>query len=356
MPPPSSRARIATLLERGGGLSAAELARRLKVTRPVVTRHLSALIKEGRVVREGTGRRVRYHLWTAPPPLPAPTAPAATPAPVAAPASPVAFVRRYPRAVLSEDRVWQELLQLHPALARMSAPVQELFRYAFTEVLNNAIEHSRGNEVEVRFAQASDDTLSFEVHDDGVGLLASLRRKLSVGSVEEAVKRLSQASKPLWAEGQIGVGLFFSSRAARRFEVESNGLRWTLDNQTAQTATAAASARSGTRVRFQGDLRPRHTLAELFAIHAERTMIDRSRVVVTLGTSFISRTEAQRLLRPLERYHTVVLDFRGVKAIGQGFADEVFRIWPSSHPHVTLEPINMSPGVSLMIDHARRIR
>ena len=350
----SSRVRIAALLERGRALSAAEIARRLKVTRPVVSRHLSALIKEGRVVREGQGKRIRYRIWATPSPAgPAPPAAAADSPP---PPSPVSFVRRYPRAILSEDRVWQELLQLHPVLARMTASAQELFRYAFTEVLNNAIEHSQGSEVEVRFAQAHDDTLSFEVHDDGIGLFRKLREVLGMVSVEETVKKLSQARLPPWPDGRAGAGLFFSSRASRRFEVESNGFRWMVDNQAGQSAAASAPPRAGTRVRFQGDLHPRRTLAELFARYDEHTIMHRTRVVVTLATSFISRKEAQRLLAPLERYHTVVLDFKDVREIGQGFADEVFRVWPTSHPHVSLEPINMSPGVSLIIDHARRIR
>jgi DNA-binding transcriptional ArsR family regulator/anti-sigma regulatory factor (Ser/Thr protein kinase) len=348
---PSSRVRIAALLEGGKALSAAEIARRLKVTRPVVTRHLSALVKEGGVVREGQGRRLRYRAWVVPSPAAVAAAADAPP-----PASPVSFVRRYPRAVLSEGRVWQELLVLHPALGRLPAPARELFQYAFTEMLNNAIEHSQGTEVEVRFAQASDDTLSFEVIDDGVGLFHNLRALLGLASAEEAARKLSQARLPPWPDGRAGAGLFFSSRAARRFEVESNGFRWLVDNPTGQTVAASAPPRTGTRVRFQGDLQPRRPLAELFARYNEHTIIHRTRVVVTLGTGFISRSEAQRLLAPLERYHTVVLDFRGVEEIGQGFADEVFRIWPTNHPHVTLEPINMSPGVSLMVDHARRLR
>jgi DNA-binding transcriptional ArsR family regulator len=349
-------ARIAALLEPGRPLSAAEIARRLKVTRPTVSRHLTAMIKDGRVVKEGEGKRVRFRNGFAGMAVSADEVPTDRKAIGTPPPSSLSFVRRYPRAVISEDRVWQELLGLHPVLARLSAPARELFEYAFKEMLNNAIEHSQGGEVEVCFSQASDDTLSFEIHDDGVGLFQSLRKALRLGSVEEAVKKLSQSRLPPLPDGRVAAGLFFSSRGARRFEVESNGFRWMVDNQAGSTAAASAAPRKGTRVRFQGELQPRRTLADLFARYSEHTIVHKTRVVVTLGTSFISRKEAQRLLAPLERFHTVVLDFKDVKEIGQGFADEVFRVWPSSHPHVTLEPINMSPVVSLMIDHARRIR
>jgi DNA-binding transcriptional ArsR family regulator/anti-sigma regulatory factor (Ser/Thr protein kinase) len=352
----STPTRIAALLERGRPLSAAEIARRLKVAKPTVSRHLTAMIKDGRVVREGQGKRIKFRNGFASMALASDEVPTEKRDIRTPPPSPLSFVRRYPRAVISEDRVWQELQSLHPTLARLPAPARELFQYAFTEMLNNAIEHSGGREVEVRFAQASDDTLSFEILDDGVGLFQRLRDQLGLGSVDEAVKKLSQARLPAAPDGRAGAGLFFSSRAARRFEVDSNGFRWMVDNQTGNTAVAASEPRKGTRVRYQGELQPRRTLGDLFARYSEHTVVHKTRVVVTLGTSFISRKEAQRLLTPLERFHTVVLDFKDVKEIGQGFADEVFRVWPGSHPHVTLEPINMSPVVSLMVDHARRIR
>jgi DNA-binding transcriptional ArsR family regulator len=376
----SSRVRIAALLETGRVLSAADIARRVRLTRPVVNRHLAALVKEGKVVREGAGRRIRYRAVDAPPEGPATPPPASTrtptPAPARAATPPPAragkstastFVRRYPRAVISEGRVWEELVAANATLGGLPAPAREIFRYAFTEMLNNAIEHSQGTEVEVRLARGKSDLPSFEILDDGVGLFSSLRQRFGFDSVEEAVKRLSQgklpplpderrATKGAAAAPGRGAGVFFSSRAARRFEVESNGYRWLVDNGSGTAAAANATPRQGTRVRFEGDLQPRRTLGELLGRQTEHTGLHRTRVVVTLGTSFISRVEAQRLLTSLERFHTVVLDFKDVKEIGQGFADEVFRVWPHDHPDVTLEPINMSPGVSLMVDHARRLR
>lgn len=49
------------------------------------------------------------------------------------------------------------------------------------------------------------------------------------------------------------------------------------------------------------------------------------------GTQFVSRSEARRLMHGLKKFKKVTLDFRGVKGVGQGFADEVFRVWPAAH-------------------------
>jgi DNA-binding transcriptional ArsR family regulator len=350
MPTASSRARIAALLEGGRALSVSEIARRLKLTRPVVTRNLNALVREGRLDRDEGGRTVRYRIPAAP----------SSPTPTArGDGTPTDFhgvVRRYPRAVISEDRVWQEVSGLVPALATLPPAAGDIFKYAFTELLNNAIEHSGGKEVEVRVEPASADTLVLEVRDDGVGLFRNLRLRLGLESDQQALEKLAHGKLPPTRSGRIGSGLFFASKAGRRFEVESAGFRWLVDNRTDSSVTGSAPARAGTRVLFEGELQPRRTLGQLFAQHGERAAFARSRVVVTLATGSISRSEAQQLMARLERFSTVVLDFKDVKEIGQPFADEVFRVWPSAHPGVILEPINMSPLVTFMVDHARRIR
>ena len=81
----------------------------------------------------------------------------------------------------------------------------------------------------------------------------------------------------------------------------------------------------------------------------------RSHVRVKLfehGSSFVSPSEAKRLLAGLERFAEVDLDFDKVESVGQGFADEVFRVWAKQHPEVRLVPTNMNDGVALMIGRA----
>ena len=58
--------------------------------------------------------------------------------------------------------------------------------------------------------------------------------------------------------------------------------------------------------------------------------------------------------RGVERLREVVLDFEGVRLVGQGSADEVFRVWSSAHPEGRLIPVGMSEPVSFMVERARR--
>jgi hypothetical protein len=83
----------------------------------------------------------------------------------------------------------------------------------------------------------------------------------------------------------------------------------------------------------------------------------KTRVVIklfTLGVRFISRSEAERVVSGLERFDEAILDFAHVEEVGQGFADEVFRVWSTSHPRTTLTPVQMREPVAFMVERARR--
>jgi hypothetical protein len=67
--------------------------------------------------------------------------------------------------------------------------------------------------------------------------------------------------------------------------------------------------------------------------------------------SLMSRSQAKRLITRFDRFLEVVLDFTGVDMIGQGFADELFRVFAAAHPQVHLSPINCNENVKNMIRH-----
>jgi hypothetical protein len=41
-----------------------------------------------------------------------------------------------------------------------------------------------------------------------------------------------------------------------------------------------------------------------------------------------------------------MLDFADVEEIGQGFADEIFRVWARAHPDIKIEAVSMSAPVA----------
>lgn len=71
-------------------------------------------------------------------------------------------------------------------------------------------------------------------------------------------------------------------------------------------------------------------------------------------TTLMGRSQARRLVSGLERFREVVLDVRGVELVGQGFADEVFRVWAKQHPEVALIPADIGDAIVFMVERAIR--
>ena len=65
--------------------------------------------------------------------------------------------------------------------------------------------------------------------------------------------------------------------------------------------------------------------------------------------NLISRSEAKRLLSRLEPFQSITLDFAKVNSVGQGFVDEVFRVYLIKNPHVKIHYINANEEVTFMI-------
>ena len=82
----------------------------------------------------------------------------------------------------------------------------------------------------------------------------------------------------------------------------------------------------------------------------------KSKVTVRLfepGGSYVSRSQARRILAGLEKFKTIIMDFKDVETVGQGFADEVFRVWKQRYPDIKVVPKNTNENVLFMIKRAR---
>jgi anti-sigma regulatory factor (Ser/Thr protein kinase) len=318
------------LLREQETLTSGDLAEAAGITRQAAHRHLGQLVALGKLRREGAGRGARYR-----PPR-------------------ARFELRRPRAGLDEARVWEDLERSLPELAGLPRNVQATLHYVVTELVNNAIEHSDSNTVEVVLDLAGKRLLG-EIVDDGIGVYARVRDALHLATELEAIQELSKGKTTTDPEHHTGEGLFFSSKAVDWIEIESGSKRWAIDNDRDDFAISEASQRQGTRVYFELDRDSKRTLREIFDAYTDDFAFTRTRTVVrlfTLGVRFMSRSEARRMLHGLDKFQDVVLDFGGVEAVGQGFADEVFRVWARAHAAVRLQPVNMNENVDFMVRRA----
>lgn len=250
---------------------------------------------------------------------------------------------------LKEDLVWKELVR--DLALDLTKPCADIFPYAFTEMLNNAIEHSEGTKVDVTFVK-TEINWNFRIVDNGQGAFSNIMNTFHLSNPMEAIAELSKGKRTTAPTGHSGEGIFFTSKAVDEFEIDSNGFKWTVNNLIDDFTVEESNLQTGTTVFCSLEINTARTLTSVFALFTEDHEFMRSRPVVKLfetGMMFVSRSEARRLVVGLEKFSEVDIDFAKVKSVGQGFVDEIFRVWASSHPTTKLIPLNMNPAVEFMV-------
>lgn len=254
---------------------------------------------------------------------------------------------------LDEAEVWARVVQ-SLRLDRDDNGVR-IAGYAFTEMLNNAIDHSGGSHA-ISQVWVDARELAFRVTDDGEGVFAHLSSGLRLDDVREGAAELTKGKRTTWRERHTGEGIYFTSKAVSVFRISANGYRLTFDNHREDTALGVSTITSGSVVEASIALPARHTLRSVFERFADDDQrFTRSRPVVKLfgsGLTFVSRSEARRLMEGMDAFEDIDLDFDGVDDVGQGFVDEIIRVWPSMHPGVRVTPINMNDAVAFMVRRA----
>lgn len=256
---------------------------------------------------------------------------------------------------LAEDEVWQRIKKDLDIPSDTKAG--RILVYAFTEMLNNAIDHSDSERVVIS-VWIMEAQWCFRIQDFGVGAFAKLASGLGLGSEFESIQELSKGKRTTSPELHTGEGIFFTSKMVDFFRLTSSGVRWTVDNIRHDVALGVVPGKDGTTVECQVDPRTERTPAEIFRQFSEDHEFVRTRPVVKLfeiGTPFVSRSEARRLLDGLaEDFEVVEVDFAGLTDVGQGFVDELLRVWPSTHPGKAVIPINMNEAVEFMVNRVKR--
>jgi hypothetical protein len=221
-------------------------------------------------------------------------------------------------------------------------------------MVNNAIDHSRGSNLDVRW-YLSEEQVVFEVIDDGIGVFRNMATERRLPTEYDAIGEISKGRQTTAPEAHSGLGIYFTSRMTSRFVLTSGHLSWIVDSHQDDVAVEwLENERLGTLVRCEFDANTTRTPLEAFNTisMSDRPGKLRSNVRVSLferGENFVSRTEAKRLAAELEHYAEVEVDFKGVGQIGQGFIDELFRVWQSAHPNTRLLWKNTNPAIDALI-------
>ena len=330
---PGSRSdRLRNLVDRRGEVANRDVVKALGVSPATAHRLLHALVLAEVLERRGRGRAAAYRL------------------------RPV--TRRFRIRGLEEDRAWTELSERIARVRPLAPDEGRSLQYAATEIINNAVEHSRGTRVDVSVAFGSAGAMTVTIRDDGVGVYRKVCEDFGIATAHDAIVQLEKGKLTSDPARHSGEGLFFSSKVVCRFRLESQGVAWIVDNLVADSAVGKGADLRGTLVVLEVVRGKTPRLEDVFEAWTDPDTLRFSKTrasirLSTLGTSLVSRSEARRLVADLTKFSHVTLDFSGVEVVGQGFCDEVFRVFARAHPQLVLEPVGMNDPIAFMVGRAR---
>jgi predicted transcriptional regulator/anti-sigma regulatory factor (Ser/Thr protein kinase) len=322
-----------------------ELAKELDFSRQYVHSVLKSLIEEGKIIRIGATNTATYY----------------EPAYVKSHLKEfnISASKTFKNINLEEHKVADGIESQMPLLAILPESLRSIFQYGFSEMLNNAIEHSDSASILIRVGTRS-GKLYFEVIDYGIGVFNNIQKKKHLETPIAAIQDLLKGKLTTQPHAHSGEGIFFTSKAADYFILDSFGVKLLIDTLKDDVAIRSNKSRVGTRVFFEISLSSDRHLDDVFKKYTDPNTEDgygfnKTEVKIklyTMGGVHISRSQARRVLVNLDKFESIVLDYENVPMVGQAFADEIYRVFKSRHPEIKLQTINANDPVKFMIQRA----
>jgi anti-sigma regulatory factor (Ser/Thr protein kinase) len=262
-------------------------------------------------------------------------------------------VQRYALDGLQEDLPWRR--DFAPFFD-LPAEVRRMAQHAYTELLNNAVDHSGGTSVTVSMRQTPVQ-LQLLVSDDGCGVFDRIARSFGIDEATVAMLELSKGKLTSLPERHSGHGLFFTSRLADVFDIHANASSFQCRSWERRAWHAGRPvSRSGSSIYLAIQLDTPRTLDAVLRAHSRDGAgygFERTRVPLHLigsgSVALASRADAKRVAARLAEFRLAEIDFDGIGEIGHGFADELFRVFSRDHPRVDLVPVGMNATVAAMV-------
>lgn len=306
-------------------------AEKFGVTRQtIIANHIGRLLDQGALTAEGTTRNRRYRL-----------------------AEEQELLETLPLQSLEEDRVWRTLIE--PRLSGLPDNVLDIWHYGFTEMLNNAIDHSEGESVTISMRKNPVST-RITITDDGLGIFRRIQQKLGLEDERHAILELSKGKLTTDPDNHSGEGIFFSSRVFDEYAILSGGVYFSHDyDKPEDWIMERNTPKDGTTVFMDLNNNSSRKVKAIFDEFASGDDYGFSKTVVPVSLArygnerLVSRSQAKRLLAGVDRFKVVIFDFEGVERIGQAFADEVFRVFKNKNPTMQIQHSNTNKEVEQFI-------
>ncbi|MBA3946308.1 MAG: DUF4325 domain-containing protein [Herpetosiphonaceae bacterium] len=309
---------------------AAYTATTKNISRQAVNRHLQQLIADGVLTASGKTRSREYALA------------------VMAQSSFIFLLT--PDA--QEDVAWRD--KVRPLLTGVPANVLGICQFGFTEMLNNAIDHSGGTiaMITVRYTA---DLIEITLFDDGVGIFNKIQQSFNLDDKRQAILELAKGKLTTDPKRHTGEGIFFSIRVFDTFSILSEDLYFSHQERDWLLEDGKGTEKNGkTFVTLGISPTSQRTMKEVIDRFEAGEEMGFSKTIIPVALAkygdenLVSRSQAKRLLTRINRFREVIFDFQNVSTVGQAFADEIFRVFAQDNPDVQLTPIHMNVDVQHM--------
>lgn len=241
-----------------------------------------------------------------------------------------------------------------------------IWYYAFTEMFNNAIEHSESKKIQCSVL-VSRSCVNMLIIDQGIGIFEKIKEYYKYDTLDDAISELFKGKLTTDSRNHTGEGIFFTSRIMDIFVVVSSCKYFTHDNYNEIIATLDEDDKLNQLMNNEGTVvwmrlanRSHKQIKEVFDMFSDgdngfnKTSIPMKNV---FGNNFpVSRSQARRLYNRFDRFDEVELDFNGVDEIGQAFAHELFVKYASLRPEVRLKVVNAGKEVENMINRVKNTK
>lgn len=242
---------------------------------------------------------------------------------------------------------------LLPHINTFPSNVQNIWQYAFTEMVNNVIDHSEAETMYVDILQNYLTTYVL-IADNGVGIFEKIKNHFHFSDTDEAIGELFKGKLTTDAQNHSGEGIFFTSKMMDTFRIYSKEKIFTASKYKEEHVLTPEVSTNGTVILMSLSNFSHKTAKEIFDQYAD---VDGgfTRTTIPLKNYFdtapVSRSQAKRVCYRLDKFEEVVLDFQDVDWMGQGFAHQLFVVFQKAHPKIRLAPIHMNEAVEKMYRH-----
>ncbi|WP_353573230.1 DUF4325 domain-containing protein [Candidatus Albibeggiatoa sp. nov. BB20] len=317
---------------------AKHIASIFSITPQAVNNHIKRLETEGKLISKGRGKGKRYFLGD---------------------------LRQYKSIFpladgFAEDIVWRDYYAF--IFEGLPNNIVDICHYGFTEMVNNAIDHSESHSVLIA-VERSVEQVVIAIIDFGEGIFKKIQRLCNLMDEKQALLELSKGKLTTDPENHTGEGIFFTSRMFEIFAIDSKGTHFSHSKQSEfdylqESSISKNTDDIGTMVLMIIKRDSQCNLQTVFDDFAEPDEYQFSKTIIPVrlaqydNEKLVSRSQAKRLLASVEKFRKVVFDFKDVNSIGQAFADEIFRVYANKHPEIELLTTNMTVDVEKMVKRA----